>query len=108
MHVFSRVSLCHLHYTVMLMLKKKKLLSKWTFKFHCRERVRQSVRKVKYHANRYLTSFSCNNLICSCKNGAHVANYCNYKLNRDLEKHPGSSIYVDPNETTVAPYSQGK
>ena len=40
--------------------------------------------------------------------GAHVANYCNYELNRDVEKHPGSSIYVDPNETTVAPYSQGK
>ena len=46
--------------------------------------------------------------MCSCKNGALVANYCNYKLNRDVEKHPGSSIYVDPNETTVAPYSQGK
>ena len=41
--------------------------------------------------------------MCSCKNGALVANYCNYKLNRDVEKHPGSSIYVDPNETTVAP-----
>ena len=108
MHVFSRVSLCHLHYTVMLMLKRKKLLSKLTFKCHCRERIRQSIRKVKYHASRQLTSFSCNKLMCSCKNGAHVANYYNYKLNRDVEKHPGSSIYVDPNETTVAPYSQGK
>ena len=45
--------------------------------------------------------------MCSCKNEAHVANYCNYKLCRDIEKNPGPSIYVDPNKTTVAPYSQG-
>ena len=78
--IFSCIPVSSTLYCYVNAKKKKKLLSKWTFKFHCRERVRQSVRKVKYHANRYLTSFSCNNLICSCKNGAHVANYCNYKL----------------------------
>ena len=104
MHVFSHVSPCHLHCTVMLMLKK--LLNKRTFKFNCRERIRQSIRKVKYHASRYLTLFSCNKLICSCKNEARVAKYCNYKFNRDIEKNPDPSIYVDPNRTTVAPYNQ--
>ena len=43
----------------------------------------------------------------SCKNEAHVANYCNYKLSRDIEKNPGSPTLVDPNKTIVAPYSQG-
>ena len=57
MYIFFYVSQCHLHCTVMLMLKK--LLNKSTFKFHCRERIRQSMRKVKYHASRYLTLFSC-------------------------------------------------
>ena len=56
-HVFSHVSPCHLHCTVMLMLKN--LLNKRTFKFNCRERIRQSIRKVKYHASRYLALFSC-------------------------------------------------
>ena len=77
-HVFFRVSPCHLHCTVMLMLKK--LLNKRTFKFNCRERIRQSKRKVKCRASRYLTLFSCNKLMCSCENEARVANYCNYKL----------------------------
>ena len=43
MHVFSHVSPCHLHCTVMLMLKN--LLNKRTFKFNCRERIRQSIRR---------------------------------------------------------------
>ena len=25
-----------------------------------------------------------NKLMCSCKNEAHVANYCNYRLSRDI------------------------
>ena len=61
MHVFSHVSPCHLHCIVMLMLKK--LLNKRTFKFNSRERTRQSMRKVKYHASQYLTLFSCNKLM---------------------------------------------
>ena len=80
MHVFSHVSPCHLHCTALLTFKK--LLYKRTFKFNCREKIRQSIRKVKYRASRYLTLFSCNKLMCSCKNEAHVANYCNYKLSR--------------------------
>ena len=102
MHVFSHVSPCHLHCTALLTLKK--LLYKRTFKFNCREKIRQSIRKVKYRASRYLTLFSCNKLMCSCKNEAHVANYCNYKLSRDIEKNPDPSTY---NKTTVTPYSQG-
>ena len=46
--------------------------------------------------------------MCSCKNEASVANYYNYKLNRDIEKNPGPLTYVDPNKIVVAPYSQGK
>ena len=84
MHVFFRVSPCHLHCTVMLMLKK--LLNKRTFKFNCRERIRQSKRKVKCRASRYLTLFSCNKLMCSCKSEAHIANYCNSKLSGDPNK----------------------
>ena len=36
------------------------------------------------------------------ENEAHVANYCNYKLSRDM-----LTQHVDPNKTIVAPYSQG-
>ena len=43
----------------------KKLLNKTTFKFHCRERIRQSIRNIKCPASRYLTLFSCSKLICS-------------------------------------------
>ena len=45
--------------------------------------------------------------MCSCKNEAHVANYCNYKSSRDIEKNPGPPTYVDPNKTIVASYGQG-
>ena len=37
----------------------------------------------------------------------NVANYCNYKLSRDIEKNPGPPTYADPNKTTAAPHSQG-
>ena len=60
-----------------------------TFNLNCRERIRQSIRKIKYRASRYLTLFS-------CKSEDHIANYCNYKL-----------TYVDPNKTIAAPYCQG-
>ena len=69
------------------------------FKFNCRERIRQCIWKVKDRASQYLKLFSCNKLMCSCKNEAHVANYCNYKLSRDTEKNPGLPTYVDPNKT---------
>ena len=78
-----------------------------TFKFNCRERIRQCIRKIKYRARRCLTLFSCNKLMFSCKNEAKVANYCNYKLSRDIERNPGPPTYVGPNKTIVAPYSQG-
>ena len=100
----SHVSPCHLHCNVMLMLKN--YLMK-TFKFNCRERIRQCIRKIKYRARRCLTLFSCNKLMFSCRNEAKVANYCNYKLSRDIERNPGPPTYVDPNKTIVAPYSQG-
>ena len=45
--------------------------------------------------------------MCSCKNEARVANYCNYKLSRDIEKNLGPPTYVDPNKIIVASYSQG-
>ena len=36
-----------------------------------------------------------------------MANYCNYKLSRDMEKNSGLPLYVDPNKTISAPHSQG-
>ena len=81
----------------------KKDLNKRTFNFNCRERIRQSIRKVKCRASRYLTLFSCNKLMCSCKSEAHIANYCNSKLSRDVEKNPGPPIYFDPNKTIAVP-----
>ena len=83
------------------MLMVKKLLNKTTFRSNCRERTRQSLRKIKYRASRYLILFSCNKLMCSCQ--TRVANYCSYKLSRDMEKNPGPPVYVDPNKTIAAP-----
>ena len=57
----------------------KKLFYKTTFKFSCCERTRQGLRKIKYRASRYLTLFTCNKLMCSCKSEARVTNYCKYK-----------------------------
>ena len=85
-----------------------KLLNKTTFKFICRERIRRSIRNIKYRASRYFPLFSCNKLMCSCKGEARVPSYCNYKLSRDIEKNPGPPIYIEPIKTTEAPYSQGK
>ena len=82
-----------------------KLSNKRTFKFNCCEKIRQSIRKVKYRASRYLTLFSCNKLVCSCNNEARVANYCNYKLSGDI-KNPGPLTYVGPKKTIITPYSQ--
>ena len=72
----------------------KKLSNKKKFMLNFRERIRQSSRKIKYRASRYLALFSCTKLMCSCNNEAHIANYCNYKLSRG--KTPGPPIYVDP------------
>ena len=41
--------------------------------FNCRERIRQSIRKVKYRVSRYLTLFSWNKLMCSYKNEAECS-----------------------------------
>ena len=89
--------------TLYCYVSAKKLLNKRIFKFNCRERIRQSIRKVKYRASRYLTLFSCNKLMFSCKSEAYVANYCcsNYKLSRDIEKNPGPPTYVDLNKTVM-------
>ena len=76
------------------MLMLKKLLSKTTFKFNRRERICQSIRKIKYRASRYVTLFSYNKLMCSCKSEARIANYCNYKLSHI--QNPGPLICVDP------------
>ena len=43
--------------------------------------------------------------MCSCKSEAYVANYCNFKLSRDVGKDPGPPIYVDPNKTIEVPYT---
>ena len=45
--------------------------------------------------------------MCSCKNEAYVANCCNYKLSRDIEKNPGPPTFVDLNKRVEAPYRQG-
>ena len=45
--------------------------------------------------------------MCSCKNEAYVANCCNYKLSRDIEKNPGPPTYVDLNKRVEASYRQG-
>ena len=62
----------------------KKLLNKTRFKFNCRERIYQSIKKIKYNASRSL--FSCNKLMCSCKSEAHEANYSNHKLSEDIHR----------------------
>ena len=55
-----------------------------TFLFNCCGRIRQSVKKMKYGANRYFLSlFPCNKLMCPCKSETHVANY--YKTTDSLQ-----------------------
>ena len=102
--VYGRILSCiPMSSTLYCYVNAKRLLNKRTFKFNCRERIRQSIRKVKCRASRYLTLFSCNKLMCSCKSEAHIANYCNSKLSRDVEKNPGPPIYFDPNKTIAVP-----
>ena len=37
-----------------------------------------------------------------------MSNYCKFKLSTDIEKNPGpTQMYIDPNKTITAPYSQG-
>ena len=61
----------------------KKSWNKRAFKFSCREGIRQSIRKVYYRDSR-VTLLSCDKLMCSCKNEAHVANHCNYKRQKKI------------------------
>ena len=85
--VYARILPCiPISSTLYCYVSAKKLWNKKTFKFNCRERIRQCIWEVKYRASRYLKLFSCNKLMCSCKNEARVANYCNYKLSRDRKK----------------------
>ena len=57
--------------------------------------------KLKLRANRYLSLFSCNGQ-------NHISNFFDYKLSTDIEKNPGPNpMYIDPNKTIIAPYSQG-
>ena len=42
------------------------------------------------------------------KTQRHAANYCEFKLSRDIKKNPGPTpVYIDPSKTIAAPYSQG-
>ena len=56
--------------TLYCYVKAEKILNKRKFKFNCRERIRQSIRKVRYRARRYFTLFSCNRQMYFCKNEA--------------------------------------
>ena len=52
--VYARILLCiPMSFILYCYVNAKKLLNKRTFEFNCRERIRQSIRKVKYHASRY-------------------------------------------------------
>ena len=45
--------------------------------------------------------------MCLYKSQTHAANYCKFKLSRDIEKNCGHrSVYVDPRKTMAAPCSQ--
>ena len=79
--VYARVLSCiPMSSTLHCYVNAEKLLNKKTFKLNCRERILQCIWKVKYRASRWLK------LVCSCKDEARVANYCNYKLSRDRKK----------------------
>ena len=76
--VYARILSCiPMSSTLYCYVHAKKLLHKGAFKFNCRERIRQSIKKVIYRASPYLKLFSCNKLMCSCKSEAHIKNYCN-------------------------------
>ncbi len=53
-------------------------------------------------------TFRFSNIMCSCKNEIHLANYHKYKLCKlRYRKNPGRQFFVDPNKTIAAPYRQG-
>ena len=59
--VYARILSCiPMSSTLYCYVNAKKLLNERTFKFNFRERIRQSIRKVKYRASRYLTLFATN------------------------------------------------
>ena len=87
--VYARVLLwIPVSFTLYCYVNTKKLLNKKTFKLNCRERILQCIWKVKYRASRWLK------LMCSCKDEARVANYCNYKLSRDRRTSIQSRLRV--------------
>jgi len=63
----------------------------------------------KFKASHYISLFSSNKVMSLYKTQTHLANYCQSKLNTDIEKNPGPNytLYVDPSKTIAAPYSQG-
>ena len=63
----------------MAILKKAYLVSSFTRHYH-------KVLKLKCKAPRYLSLFSCNCV-------SHMTNYVNFKLSKDVEKHPGPTQY---------------
>ena len=74
---------------------------------NCSVREYQRLTKLKYIFSWYLSLFSCNRPMCLYKSQTHLSNYCRFQLSTDIEKSPGpSSMYIDPNKTIAAPYSQ--
>ena len=84
--VYARIVSCiPMSSTLFCHVNAKKLLNKTNFWFNCRERIRLSIRKIKYRAGRYLTLFPCYKLMCCCKSEVHVANY--FTENENQSKH---------------------
>ena len=85
-YVYARIVSCiPMSSTLFCHVNAKKLLIKTNFWFNCREKIRLSIRKIKYRASRYLTLFSCYKLMCCCKSEVHIANY--FTENENQPKH---------------------
>jgi len=89
-------------------VKARKQPNKAQFLLKFSEKLNHRMIKVKRRACQYLSLFSSNKLISLYKTQSHAANYCEFKLSRDIEKNPGpTSVYIDSRKTIPAPYSQG-
>ena len=81
-------------------LERKK--NKANFTLECSDKLNHHIKR---RLRQYLSLFTCNKLT---KTRRHAANYCEFKLSRDIEKNPGPTpVYIDPSKTIAAPYSQG-
>jgi len=56
---------------------------------------------------KYLSLFSCNNLISLYKSQSHAINHCQSKLYNDIDKNPCPN-HVVPSKTITAPYDQDR